>query len=167
MLALLLSCHRHGLAHAKDYLVLSVHAVFLQSFSLLPLSLLGNWMLFLYDGLKRNRINVIVTGFIFPFLYSKKKGSVACTLINFICQHIAVSWLDKNEAQKHKERFTSHSMRKGSATKCRLHPDLFFEKKYERSGLLQILAAIVTQKGTLPPSLQKTLLAGWHLTAKY
>ena len=79
---------------------------------------------FMHGGIERNQCDPRVKDYVFPYLHNMKKEGVARKLTNTIRQHIDVTNMSTEDAKKHKGCYTSRSVRKGSMTENRLHPDL-------------------------------------------
>ena len=72
--------------------------------------------------------------YMFPRLFNMQVQNVAKRLTNVLRDNMNVSSLTREEGEKRKAEFTSRSMRKGTMTENRVHPDLNMAEEYTRSG---------------------------------
>ena len=97
-----------------------------------PYMALG-WMS-LYGGLERAGMPEYKRDFVWPNLHDSKAKNAATRLTTTIRQNMETSTLTSEQAQERKNEFTSRSMRKGTMTENRVHPDLNMAEEYARSG---------------------------------
>lgn len=94
-------------------------------YCLCPFFALGVY--FMLGGLRREHVEDEIKDFMFPHLHAMKKESVARKLTRSIQKNI-------NAEEEVKKSYTSRSMRKGTMTENRMHPDLSSQEEYARSG---------------------------------
>ena len=84
----------------------------------------------LYEGLGRAGMPEYKRDFVWPNLHDLQVKNAGKRLINTICQNMDTSMLSSEQAQQWKNQFTSRSMRKGTMTENRVHPDLNMAEEY-------------------------------------
>ena len=87
-----------------------------------------------YGGLERAHMPEHKKDFVWPNLNDTQASNAARKLTNTIRQNMDTSMLTSEQAKIRKNEFTSRSMRKGTMTENRLHPDLNIAEEYARSG---------------------------------